>query len=179
MPPTATLNAHPQHLDPKSKITWIPIAAVRNLLLCSQRSFQSIFLHQFAGVTVALAVPLVLLARQRGNALRYALKESPAPPPRRAGSIPVVHISRNRSLISSEPASIRAPSAEDSPRVGELVSAISKADINTTLYAGKAFVIATSIVTVGGLALAYGVKMVMGVKDVRLLHCFAVVTCQI
>jgi hypothetical protein len=63
--------------------------------------------------------------------------------------------------------SIKEPSVEDSPRVGELVSAISKTDLSTAVYAGKAFMIATGIVTVGAVAISFGVKTVMGVKDVR------------
>ena len=47
------------------------------------------------------------------------------------------------------------------------MSAISKADLSTAVYAGKAFVIASGLVTVGALAISFGVKAVMGVKDVR------------
>jgi len=49
------------------------------------------------------------------------------------------------------------------------VSAISKADVSTAVYAGKAFMIATGIVMAGALAISFGVKTVMGVKDVCFL----------
>lgn len=127
------------------------------------------FFSQFAGTTVALALPLVLLVRQRRTTLRNALQDSSAHPPRRVGSTTVAHISRTLGAVSSESASIKAPSPEDSPRIGELVSVISKTDLSTALYAGKAFMIATGIVTVGALAISFGVKTVMGVKDVCLI----------
>jgi hypothetical protein len=47
------------------------------------------------------------------------------------------------------------------------VSAVSKTDLGTAAYAGKAFMIATGIVTASALAISFGVKTVMGVKDVR------------
>lgn len=83
------------------------------------------------------------------------------------GSTTVAQIRSHGGAVSS--ASIREPSTEDSPRVGELVSAISKADVSTAVYAGKAFMIATGIVMAGALAISFGVKTVMGVKDVCFL----------
>lgn len=56
-----------------------------------------------------------------------------------------------------------------SPGTGELLSAISKVDFSTAIYAGKAFGIATGLVTVGAVALTLGVKAVMGVEDVCIL----------
>ncbi|KAF8222190.1 hypothetical protein L208DRAFT_1413819 [Tricholoma matsutake] len=145
---TETSTTQPPHSATKRIAKWIPIAA-------------------FAGTTVALALPLVLLGRQRKTTLRNALQDSSAHPPRRVGSTTVAHISRTLGAVSSESASIKAPSPEDSPRVGELVSVISKTDLSTALYAGKAFMIATGIVTVGALAISFGVKTVMGVKDTQ------------
>jgi hypothetical protein len=80
-----------------------------------------------------------------------------------------VHIAR-KPTVSAGSSSLKEPSSEDSPRVGELVSAISKVDISTAMYAGKAFLIATGIVAVGGLTLSLGVKALMGVEDVGGIH---------
>ncbi|KAG6867886.1 hypothetical protein C0993_009817 [Termitomyces sp. T159_Od127] len=124
---------------------WIPVAA-------------------FAGTSIALAIPLVALARQRNSVLRKALSETNAAPPRRS-----VNLGRlNRaSTPSSQTTEAGASVHFSAPGTGELLSAISKVDSSTAIWAGKAFMIATGIVTVGGVALVVGVKSMMGVKDTK------------
>ena len=49
------------------------------------------------------------------------------------------------------------------------MSALSRMNASTALMAAKAFGIATAMVAVGGVGLAFGVKNALGVNDVRLL----------
>ncbi|KAF8056533.1 hypothetical protein FPV67DRAFT_640644 [Lyophyllum atratum] len=127
------------------RIAWIPLAA-------------------FAGTTVALAIPLVMLARRRQNILRKSLNESSVAPPRRHGTT-------SGGRFASKPAAVLESSKSKSTALhasqGELLSEVSKTDLGGALFAGKAFAIATGIVTVGGVALTLGVKTVMGVRDTK------------
>ncbi|KAG6872783.1 hypothetical protein C0995_006703 [Termitomyces sp. Mi166 len=125
---------------------WIPLAA-------------------FAGTSIALAIPLVILARQRNSVLRKALSESNAAPPRRSANPGRV---ARQSTLSTSSSEAKASSVHfAAPGTGELLSAISRVDFSTAVWAGKAFVIATGLVTVGGVALVFGVKSLMGVKDTK------------
>lgn len=114
-----------------------------------------------------MGIPLIYLARQRTSVVRTALKESSAAPPRRTGGSPT-QLGRNTGTPLSEPVSNAASSVVEhtSPGTGELLSAISRVDFSTAIYAGKAFGIATGIVTVSAVALTLGVKSAMGVQDV-------------
>ncbi|KAG5639818.1 hypothetical protein DXG03_003332 [Asterophora parasitica] len=94
-------------------------------------------------------------------------------PPRRSGPSLRGITARKLAAATAETTSSRTSSVElKSPGTGELLTAISNVDFGTAMYAGKAFVIATGIVTVGGVALAVGVKEVMGVHDVRVVSYF-------
>ncbi|KAF8632511.1 hypothetical protein AX15_001844 [Amanita polypyramis BW_CC] len=53
------------------------------------------------------------------------------------------------------------------PGPKELLSAISRVDYSTAMFAGRAFGIATCIVTVGAVVLTMGIKMAMGVQDMN------------
>ncbi|RDB27132.1 hypothetical protein Hypma_004571 [Hypsizygus marmoreus] len=140
-------DAHFQQKGSKRVPGWIPIAA-------------------FAGTSLALAIPLVVLARQRRTVLRKALNESTAAPRRRVGTTNPGHLGRKSVPASSD---AKADSAVEfsSPGTGELLSAISRVDFSTAIYAGKAFGIATGIVTVSAVVLTFGVKALMGVQDTR------------
>ncbi|KNZ73709.1 hypothetical protein J132_10380, partial [Termitomyces sp. J132] len=119
----------------------------------------------FAGTSIALAIPLVVLARRRNSVLRKALSESNAAPPRRSANSGRV---ARPSTPSSQSSETKGSSVHFvTPGAGELLSAISKADSSTALWAGKAFAIATGIVTVGGIALVFAVQSSMGVKDTK------------
>ncbi|KAG6917494.1 hypothetical protein DXG01_002358 [Tephrocybe rancida] len=123
------------------------------------------FSVQFAGTSFALALPLVFLARQRKTVLRKALKESTVAPPRR--SVRSEPLTRKSTPVSDN-VEVKSSSAHSStPGTGELLSAISNVDFSTAIYAGKAFGIATGIVTVGGVALTLGIKSIMGVEDTK------------
>jgi hypothetical protein len=50
--------------------------------------------------------------------------------------------------------------------MGELISAISQMNQSTALLAAKAFLIATSLVAVGGITFTWAVKTILGVEDV-------------
>ncbi|KAG6879388.1 hypothetical protein C0992_003102 [Termitomyces sp. T32_za158] len=119
----------------------------------------------FVGTSIALAVPLVALARQRNSVLRKALSKTNAAPPRRSVNAGRFNRASTPSVQTSETGASSVHFS--SPGTGELLSAISKADSSTAVWAGKAFAIATGIVTVGGIALVVGVKSMMGVKDTK------------
>ncbi|KAF5380071.1 hypothetical protein D9615_006262 [Tricholomella constricta] len=122
------------------------------------------------GTSIALAIPLVFLARQRKNVIRKALNESSTAPPRRRGPASTGIAARKPISTASGTAETTSSSSSTefkSPGTGELLSAISRVDFSTAIFAGKAFAIATGIVTVGGVALAVGVKSMMGVSDTR------------
>ncbi|KAG6853552.1 hypothetical protein C0991_003344 [Blastosporella zonata] len=119
----------------------------------------------FAGTSIALALPLVFLARQRKQVLRKALTESNAAPPRR--STKAVSVPRPSTFVYGGSEVKSSSSHFSTPGTSELLSAISKVDLSTGVYAGKAFAIATGIVTVGGVALTLGVKSLMGVEDTK------------
>jgi hypothetical protein len=127
-----------------------------------------LIVFQFVGTTVALGIPLIYLARQRTTTVRTALKGSSAAPPRRTGGSPA-QLGRKTGNVSSGPVSNAASSTVEhsSPGTSELLSAISRVDFSTAIYAGKAFGIATGIVTISAVALTIGVKSYMGVQDVR------------
>ncbi|TFK33648.1 hypothetical protein BDQ12DRAFT_727588 [Crucibulum laeve] len=55
-----------------------------------------------------------------------------------------------------------------SPSTGKLLSAISKADTSTAIYAGKAFEIATGLVAVFEIGLTLSVKSFMGLIFTRI-----------
>ncbi|KAF9456428.1 hypothetical protein BDZ94DRAFT_1315165 [Collybia nuda] len=134
----------------KSRVPpWIPIAA-------------------FVGTSFALGIPLIYLARQRTSVARTLLKKSSAAPPRRTGGS-TTPLGRKSGASASETASASTSSTVEhsSPGTGELLSAISRVDFSTAIYAGKAFGIATGIVTVSAVALTLGVKNVMGVQDTQ------------
>ncbi|KAF8878768.1 hypothetical protein BD779DRAFT_1447524, partial [Infundibulicybe gibba] len=114
------------------------------------------------GTSVALAFPLILLARRRNAVLRSSLHGSSAPP-RRTGartSMPPVQ-------KTSAAAEAKAQDDARSPGMGELLGAISQVDFSTAIYAGKAFGIATLLVAGVGTAGVFGVKALMGVQDTR------------
>ncbi|KAF8165644.1 hypothetical protein B0H34DRAFT_787095 [Crassisporium funariophilum] len=123
----------------------------------------------FIGTSLALAIPLVMLRRQRGGALRTALKESSAPPPRRGavGAAGPMRGSGSSTVSTSAQETVVESSDSSSPGVGELMSAIGRMDFSTAFMAGKAFAIATGLVAVGGFGLTWAVKVTMGVQDAR------------
>jgi len=125
----------------------------------------------FAGTTIALAIPMIVLARQRHTILRKGLSESSAPPPLRrasAGSTSggLVGPRIQTSLASSTP-STTSKDEFSSPGTGELLSVVSKADLSTAMFAGKALAIATGIVTVSGIVIVTSVKAILGVNDTK------------
>ncbi|KAH9030780.1 hypothetical protein EDB85DRAFT_2074204 [Lactarius pseudohatsudake] len=126
---------------------------------------------QLAVTTVALAVPLVLLRRQRAraSALNKSVSSSmttSAPPVRRAPT---------RGVPSTAPPPRAAPAL--TPAATPSVEAISpSADssrvaqedgFNGALYSLKAFSVATALVVAGGAASVWGVKTYLGVRDTQ------------
>ena len=108
-----------------------------------------------------------MLRRQRRAGLHSALNSS-APPPRLSrtsisldpGPRVIPH------LTTSHTAEKQSESEFSSPGIGELISAVSKADLSSSLIAFKAFGIATSLVAVGAVTITWSVKSALGVKDV-------------
>ncbi|CAA7265063.1 unnamed protein product [Cyclocybe aegerita] len=137
---------------------WIPVSA-------------------FIGTSLAIAIPLLVLRRQRASFKRLSLSSSSAAPPPRRGpatgsrtsSLPRTSGSTLEHSTLQREVPIFAESEPDrtSPSMGEMVSALSKLNASTAWMAAKAFTIATGLVTVGGVVLAWGVKEGMGVRDAR------------
>ncbi|KAI9453856.1 hypothetical protein BJY52DRAFT_1189313 [Lactarius psammicola] len=127
--------------------------------------------------TAALAVPLVLLRRQRARS--SALSKSVSSP--MVTSAPPVRRAPNRGVPSAAappraapalmPASTKAtPSVESSSlqRSSGAPSGVAKEDgFNSALFSLKAFAIATAFVVTGGAASVWGVKTYLGVRDTQ------------
>jgi hypothetical protein len=112
---------------------------------------------QLAVTTAALVVPIIQIKKQRAKTLSNALLTSTAPP-RRAGHAPAQFLQlRYRSEPALTPKHI--PASEGTA-----------GSFNATLYALKAFGIATMIVGVSSTATVWGVTTIMGVKTVRLFR---------
>ena len=114
-----------------------------------------------------------MLRRKRRAGLHSALNSS-APPPR----ISRTSISLNPGPrvfphpTTSHRAEKQSESEFSSPGVGELISAVSKADLSSFLMAFKALGIATSLVAGGAVTTTWSVKSALEVKDVRDNHIF-------
>ncbi|CAL1708414.1 unnamed protein product [Somion occarium] len=122
--------------EKKSVPKWVPISLL-------------------ALTTAALAVPIVLLRRQRASVLTKTLESSAPPPPRRTAlstSITATSLS-TRSAPPPRRVTNEPPSAEDG--------------FNAALYTAKAFGLATLLVTVGATTAIIGVKSSMGVRDTQ------------
>jgi len=122
----------------------------------------------FIGTSLALAIPLFMIRRQRGAALRLSLKNTASPPPRRPSST-TANFDPKSITSGSAPVSttevVEAFSSEGaSPGVGEMMSAM---NASSAFMAAKAFGIATALVAVGGMGLMWGVKTTLGVNDAR------------
>ncbi|PPQ71935.1 hypothetical protein CVT24_007909 [Panaeolus cyanescens] len=133
---------------------WVPLAA-------------------FVGTSAALAIPLFMIYRRKGKALRVALNSNvTTPPPRRSGTVTTSQLKANLASSSASAATAKEPVFESSseglsPGTSELMHALSKMDKSTGLMAAKAFGIATALVVTGGVGLALGVKSLTGVQDAR------------
>ncbi|KAF9057020.1 hypothetical protein BJ165DRAFT_2358 [Panaeolus papilionaceus] len=133
---------------------WVPLAA-------------------FFGTSAALAIPLFMIYRRKGKALRVALNSTVAtPPPRRTGTVSTSQLKANLASSSAAAANVKEPAIESiseglSPGTSELMHALAKMDKSTGLMAAKAFGIATALVVTGGVGLALGVKSLTGVQDAR------------
>ncbi|KAH9474641.1 hypothetical protein JR316_0013105 [Psilocybe cubensis] len=134
----------------KSRVPiWIPVSA-------------------FIGTSLALAIPLFMLRRQRtGKLNRLPLKGSTAPPPRRAtgtaAALPVTTApSPQNTTVVHE--SIKEALNADGP---SLSSALAQMNASSGLLAAKAFAIATGLVAVGGFGMVWMVKTTLGVSDAR------------
>ncbi|KAH9167296.1 hypothetical protein EDB89DRAFT_2125741, partial [Lactarius sanguifluus] len=128
---------------------------------------------QLAVTTVALAVPLVLLRRQRSRVSALSSVSSSmttsAPPVRRMPTRGVPSTAPPpRTAPTLTPASIKVtPSVEaGSPSVAP--SRVAQEDgFNGALYSLKAFSVATAFVVAGGAASVWGVKTYLGVRDTQ------------
>ena len=114
---------------------------------------------QFIGRSLALAIPLLMLRRQRAG-LQIALK--PAPPRRTASP----SLCRPASLPASSLSVENTLSADPDRASLNMMSALSHVNPSSAILAAKAFAIATGIVAVGGAVFIWGIKETLGVKDV-------------
>jgi hypothetical protein len=129
---------------------------------------------------LVIAIPLVLIRKAKATALQNALKDVSAPPRRGAAFMNRSSPHNARFKVASvpriQPVRPAKVSDFDAPGTGELLTAISKADLSSTLMAGKAFAIATAIVGVGAVGLTWGVQALLGVDTVRLISAIEVVS---
>ncbi|KAH9046411.1 hypothetical protein EDB83DRAFT_2507463 [Lactarius deliciosus] len=129
---------------------------------------------QLAVTTVALAIPLVLLRRQRarvstlGNSVSSSMKTS-APPVRRTPTRGVPSTAPPpRAAPALTPASTRATPSVEASSLSATPSHVAQEDgFNGALYSLKAFSVATALVVAGGAAGVWGVKTYLGVRDTQ------------
>ncbi|TFK33645.1 hypothetical protein BDQ12DRAFT_738659 [Crucibulum laeve] len=149
-PPAPHLPSNASPPESKSKLpAWLPISA-------------------FIGTSLALAIPLLMIRKSRSSLTSSMNKAGAAPPPRRSGPSSSKFMPGRSTpfpVQATKPKMTAEKPDFTSPSTGELLSAISKADTSTAMYAGKAFAIATGLVTVFGVGLTLGVSSFMGVNN--------------
>ena len=116
------------------------------------------------GTSLALAIPFVMLRRQRA-VLQMTLRENNAPPPRRI-KLSASHNIRRTSTSTPAPSSQDNIFTDSDGASPSMMTAFSHLNASTGILAAKAFAIATGIVAVSGVTLVLCVKEVLGVKDV-------------
>ncbi|TFK19393.1 hypothetical protein FA15DRAFT_760066 [Coprinopsis marcescibilis] len=133
----------------------------------------------FVGTSLALAIPMMMVRRQRNLASKIGLRSSgfnaTSPPPRRilGSTAPSTDVTTARlkalatTPVHSGEVKMGAASDHEKAGLGSLMSAMSKLTLSNAMFAGKAFAIATCLVAVGGTAFAWTVKSLMGVNDAR------------
>ena len=127
-------------------------------------------LPQFIGTSLALAIPLFMLHRQR---ISFKILKTP-PPPRRSNTTSSSLTSLRGTPTSAFPSTSKQglgatsePSdISSSPGMGEIISAMSQMNQSTAFLAAKAFLVATGLVAVGGVTFTWAVKTTLGVENV-------------
>lgn len=121
-------------------------------------------LPQFIGTSLALAIPLFMLHRQRAgkDILRISLNSLKSPPPPRRSSST---LSPRHGATASQQTTSESEPSDFSSSPG-LVSALSQINQSSALLAAKAFIVATGLVAVGGVTLTWAVKATLGIQDV-------------
>ena len=124
---------------------------------------------QFVGTSLALTIPLFMLHRQR---ISFNNLKTP-PPPRRSNTASSPTLLRDTTasgFSSTSKQGLRTTSelsdVSPSPGMG-VVSAMSQMNQSTAFLAVKAFLIATGLVTVGGVVFTWAVKITLGVENVN------------
>lgn len=112
---------------------------------------------------------MVLLRRQWASTAVRSVKD--APPPRRTISTPgsSIHVPRTPQPTQRSAAPVTPPPSQSKSSLSLQKPPIVKVedDFNGALYTAKAFGIATMIVTTGAVTTVWGIKLAMGVQDVR------------
>jgi len=151
---TTASTSSPSTLKKSQFSVWLPISA-------------------FIGTSLALAIPLFMLNRQRigKNTLQFSLKTSQKtpPPPRRSTTTTTPSTLRTTSKEGLAETTLESSdsSSSSSPGLREMISAISQMNQSTALLAAKAFFIATGLVAIGGITFTWAVKTTLGVEDAR------------
>jgi hypothetical protein len=114
-----------------------------------------------AGTTAIIIVPLFWIRRQRGHTLGQALSAGTSTPTTAASAIRFARGSQSPVINTTAPTR-----AQPAPTPPSLFTALSHADMSSSLYAAKALGIATILVAFAGLGLVSGIKAVMGLSDV-------------
>ncbi|EKM75293.1 hypothetical protein AGABI1DRAFT_103048 [Agaricus bisporus var. burnettii JB137-S8] len=125
------------------------------------------------GTSLAIGIPVLMLRRAKAASLKLALDNpSAAPPPRRAvPSSSSSQVARSQHRIRALPTS-NSPNHKTSPPPSDwdtsssLLAAISNSTASNALLAGKAFLIATTLVGVGAFAFVSTVQYLTGAYTV-------------
>ncbi|KAF8881032.1 hypothetical protein CPB84DRAFT_1792102 [Gymnopilus junonius] len=153
-PSSSTSSASPEvrentEEDSRTRVPkWIPISA-------------------FIGTSLAIAIPLLMVRRQRTGVTRMSLKPGTSAPPPRRSSGPVGPVSSTSSASStSQPISLHQSIKEAlTEESASLMSALSRMNKASAILAAKAFAIATGLVAVSGFGLVWTVKTTLGIQD--------------
>ncbi|PPR06023.1 hypothetical protein CVT26_007502 [Gymnopilus dilepis] len=152
--PTSSTSSPPSETaeeDSRSRVPkWIPISA-------------------FIGTSLAIAIPLVMVRRQRAGVMRMSMRSGNTAPPPRRSSGPIAPLSSTTSASSTSQnvslhQSIKEALSEES---ASLMTGLSRMNKSSGLLAAKAFAIATGLVAVGGFGMIWTVKMALGIQDAR------------
>lgn len=178
-PPDQGVSWEPQHEGRKYVSPWVPVSMVSSPVGVNRNceSKSEMFL-QLAVTTAALAIPLVLLRRQRASASALSKSGSSS----MVTSVPPVRRAPKRGVLSTAPppraAPALTPASTEATHSVEATSPLQRSSgapecianedsFNGALYSLKAFSIATALVVASGAAGVWGVKTYLGVRDVR------------
>lgn len=135
---------------------------------------------KLVGTSLAIGIPILVFRRARGAALKASLENNSAAPRRRV-VLPSLNASKSagretrpvRRVLPSVSTTVQPnagestkPSSEDWDSSPSLLRALSNAKLSNAMLAGRAFLIATTLVGVGACGLVYSVQYLTGTYTV-------------